>query len=238
MLAKNETDLPISRVTGKPLTMPLCNRSFEDLRDELAKGDKGQDTMRWHVGFSVNESMERSLETLRQVYGKERVYYPMVREMRPVPKRELTESQRNSPFAKLKLVLMPLFPRYFFTQFSLMDEVWHDLFELAHIRGLVCNNDGGRPMPAPIEDTIVAGLRGMEIEGGIPSAATIKQLAYSLGEEVRIMAGALEGHNGTVDRLPDVPIEQLDESARLRLLVTLFGRKSVIELAITDIEKL
>lgn len=192
----------------------------------------------WHVGFSVSDSMERTLETLRQAYGKERVYYPHVRELRPVPKRRLTESKRNNPFAQLEPVLMPLFPRYFFAQFSLTDGLWHDLFELAHIRGLVCDNAGGRPMPAPIADSIINGFRGMEVNGAIPSAATIKRIAYELGEEVRICTGAFEGINGIVDRLPDVPIEQLDESARLRLLVSLFGRRSVIELAITDIEKL
>lgn len=192
----------------------------------------------WHVGFSVNDSMDRALETLRQVYGNEQIYYPHVRELRPVPKRRLTGSRRSGPFAVLEPVLVPLFPRYFFAKFSLTDGKWHDLFGLAHIRGLVCDNAGGRPMPAPVDDSIVAKLKGMQIDGAIPSTATIKQIAYELGEQVRITAGPLEGLNGTVERLPDVPIEQLDESARLRLLVSLFGRRSVIELAITDIEKL
>lgn len=191
---------------------------------------------RWRVGFSVNTSMARALSELRRTYGDQNIYYPMVRELRPIPKRKLPSNLRDSPFAPLESVIFPLWPRYFFVKLSLVDGTWFEVFKDAQVRGIVCDADGTR-QPAEVLDCDIDGLRAQEIDGAIPSKATIKRISYNVGEEVRITTGPLQGHNGTVERMPDIPIEQLDETAKLRLLVGLFG-KSVIELSIMDIEKL
>jgi transcription antitermination factor NusG len=87
-------------------------------------------------------------------------------------------------------------------------------------------------------DSFIAGLRGKEIDGIIPAKATIKDLLFDVGEAVLIRAGCFAGHAAIVDELPDVPIERLDAEHRLKLLVAMFGRKSVVELPVGDIEKL
>lgn len=192
---------------------------------------------RWRVGFSVNSSMNRALAELRRAYGEASVYYPMVRELRPVPKRKVTLSLRDSPFAPLESAVFPLWPRYFFVKLSLTDGEWFKVFKEAQVRGMVCDSDGTR-QPAEVFDCNIEALRSQEIDGAIPSKATIKRISYGVGEEVRIITGPFQGQNGIVERMPDIPIEQLDETARLRLLVGMFGGKSIVELTITDIEKL
>lgn len=192
----------------------------------------------WHVGFSINASMDRALRILRDSYGDEKVYYPLVRELRPRPKRYLAPSQRSSPIGSLVAVLLPLWPRYFFLKFSLLDGKWRNVLERAEIQGLVCSDQHSKRLPAPMDDNVIDELRAKEENGAIPNMATIKELVYERGEKVRISSGPFSGHNGIVDKLPDTPLEQLDETARLGLLVDLFGRKSLVTLAITDIEKL
>jgi len=191
---------------------------------------------RWRVGFSVNSSMNRALAELRRAYGDTSVYYPMVRELRPVPKRKLAPYLRDSPFAPLESSVFPLWPRYFFVKLSLTDGEWCKVFKEAQVRGMVCDSDGTR-LPAEVIDCNIEALRAQEIDGAIPSTATIKRIVYEVGQEVRIIAGPLQGHDGIVEQVPDIPVEQLDETARLRLLVNMFGGKSVVELSITDIEK-
>jgi transcription antitermination factor NusG len=193
---------------------------------------------RWYAGFSVNNSIDRALGCLRNHYGRDRVFYPMVRELRPTPKRTLSKSQRRNPIGSSMTVLRPLWPRYVLIRFSLLDGAWHDLFALAHVNGLLCDDGGGKPMPAPIDEAEIAKVQAMQIDGAIPARATVKRMSFAVGEEVRISFGAFAGHNGTVDKLPDVPIEELDETDRLRLLVSLFGCRIPVELEISDIEKL
>lgn len=200
---------------------------------------RSESGIRWYAGFSVNNSTERALECLRNHYGPDRVRYPMVREMRKAPLRTMSKAQRKSPIATSMTVLRPLWTRYFLIQFSLLDGKWRDLFDLAHIQGLLCSEGGGKPMPAPIDDKEIEKLDGMMVNGAIPSHATVKRIAFvEVGEEVKICFGPFAGHNGTVDKVPDVTIEELDESDRLHLLVSMFGQRVPIELEIGDIEKL
>jgi transcription antitermination factor NusG len=150
----------------------------------------------------------------------------------------MSAKQRNNPFPVMRPTLLPMWPRYFFVRFSLFDGQWRDLFDLARIRGLICDDVGGKPLPAPIDEAVIAGIVSLEVDGAVPSMATVKQIAYEIGEQVRIRTGTFAGHNGVVDGLPDTPLEALDESARLRLLVGMFGAMTPVELSIGDIEKL
>lgn len=190
----------------------------------------------WHVGFCVNDSDARSIACLR--HANYEVYYPQIREMRPTPKRKLAIRQRHSLIRAMEPFYVPFWPRYFFIRFSLMDGKWHELFELAHIRGLICDEQGGKLLPAPIADEVIEGIMAMESNGAIPAKVTMKEISYKLGEKVRINAGALAGHNGIVHDVPSVPVDAVDEVVRLRLLVSLFGASRVVELALSDIEKL
>lgn len=192
---------------------------------------------KWHVAFCVNSSDQRSIDCLRN--AKYEVYYPQIREMRPIPKRRMSLLRRRSPVVEMQSVLTPFWPRYFFIHFSPLDERWHELFELAHVRGLICDEQYGKLMPSPIDDSVIDGIRAMEINGGIPAKVTTQQIIYSIGEKVRIIGGSFTGHNGIVDRLPNVPIERLDDDSKIRLLVSLLGSSGVpVHLSLSDIQKI
>lgn len=194
-------------------------------------------TLRWHVAFCTNTSDQRSIDCLRN--AKYEVYYPQIRELRPVPKRRISLLRRRSPVVEMESVLTPFWPRYFFIHFSPLDERWHELFELAHVRGLICDERHGKLMPSLIDDSVIEGIRAMEINGGIPAKVTVQQIAYSIGEKVKITEGPFRSHTGIVDRLPNVAIGQLDEESKVRILVSLLGSSGVpIELPLSDIEKL
>lgn len=191
--------------------------------------------LHWHVAHSSNASEDRVEKALNKSPYK--FYYPKTIELRRVPKRELTAAERNKPFGIVRPCEVPLFHRYYFVQFDPIDGECWELFKLIGIQGVICDSTSGL-RPAPVHDVYVEWLRSQEVNGAIPGKVTVKKLAYALGEEVRISEGPFAGFNAIVDSLPDDPIERLDESSRLRLLVGLFGRASVVEMAIGDIEKL
>jgi transcription antitermination factor NusG len=190
--------------------------------------------MCWHVVHSSHESEQRVQGALD--HSPYKFYYPKTTAMRKVPKRELTASERNKSIPPMRRYPIPLFYRYYLVRFDPKDDSCWDLFRLFGIQGVICDSTGLRP--APVRDEFVDALRGLEIDGVIPGKITAKKLAYDIGERVRISNGVLSGFNAVVETLPDDPIEDLDESSRLRLLVSLFGRSSVVEMPIGDIEKL
>lgn len=194
---------------------------------------------RWHVGFSINLSDARLIRTLGKAHYE--TYYPMVRELRAMPKRRLTLRHRGNPIAGRRAVLVPLWPRYIFIRFDPLHYEFgrRELFEFAGLQGLLCDEDHGGHRLAPVDDALVERWRGKEINGAIPGHATAKDLIiFKVGETVRINHGPFAGFNGEVTKLPNVPIEELDETARVNILVAMFGGRTPVELELGDIEKL
>jgi transcription antitermination factor NusG len=212
---------------------PLSKRSWQEVNivAPLPEGPA------WYLGFSTHDSDARAIKGLEN--GGYEVYYPKTYEVRKVPKNKLSPKQRRSPFAVKAPILVPMFPRYLFIRFSLFDGQWHEVFDLMGIKGMVCQESGGRPLPAPVADAAIDVLRSREDnKHAIRSEISIRQLAYDVGEVVRVAAGPFAMFNATVEELPDVPISELDSTCRLKLLVHIFGRETPVEMELGDIEKL
>lgn len=189
---------------------------------------------RWHVVHSANIS-ERSVQgCLRNSHYD--FYYPKTTELRKKPKRLLTTRERQKPFAVMYRVEIPIFHRYYLVKFEPEDRKCWELFRAIGIQGIICNEDGLRP--APVLDGFVEALRKLEVNGVIPGKVTLRMIAYEVGEHIRIKEGPFAHFSGIVQQLPDGPVEELDEASRLKVLVALFGRSNVVEMALGDIEKL
>lgn len=194
---------------------------------------------RWHVAQIVSGTEQTVAERLKRLrFG---VYFPLLRVMKTVPRKLLSARQRERGHHLIKRPLLEVFlPGYLFVHFDYDIDLWHDIFDLNGVRGLVCHGN----LPKPIPDSLIEGWQGMEEQGAIPGGAKIHSLfPYRIGETVRITEGAFAGHNGTLDKLPKgyiegTAIEELDESKRVGLLVDLFGQKTRLDLALGEFEKL
>lgn len=160
-------------------------------------------------------------------------YYPQVREMRPVPKRKLTASQRRADMTIMRPQTVPFFPRYIFVRFDITGGLWRDIFGFAGIVGLHCAGD----VPAPIEDTLIERLRSNEIDGAIPGKTKSEHI-FKLGERVRVIDGPFASFYGTVEKLAEVPIEAIDPDTRIKVALNIFGRHTPCELEVSQLAKL
>jgi transcription antitermination factor NusG len=204
-------------------------RAFAEAR---AAGDRGE--LLWYIVRLVGRDHRLSRELLRRQGFP--FYCPLVHEMRSIGQRQLTKAQRRDRNAGVKYtrwVERELFQNYFFVRFVLTHPRWHELFTLANVRGIVCA--GG--VPAAVPDPIIAKMQGCEVRGVIPASTTPREL-FAVGEEVRISEGPFSGFNAKVAELPDKPLCDLDESARLGLLVDVFGRSSFVEMELGSVAKL
>jgi transcription antitermination factor NusG len=193
--------------------------------------DRERGGMRWYL-LSVFAKRDKRACELLEHEGFE-PYYPMMRSLRPIPRRLQSRKQRASLIVPCHKVEQPMFPGYLFARFDLSNPRWHGVFDVAGVRGLVA--EGGLPTPMP--SGVVEGLQAAEINGAIAGSTPVAMLPFAVGDRARIDDGPFAGHNGTITELPSLTIDELDESARVRLLVDLFGRAVPVELAIGDLQK-
>lgn len=203
-------------------------------RQEAEAREKIMDR-RWYLAHAGGSESKTQEEFKRS--GIE-FYYPQTWGQQRVPKRELTSSARKNPMAVMRPVKIGLWKGYYFVRLDLGSRVWREPFERADVHGIVANSEGGRLLPAPVSDGIVKAIRAQEVNGAIPAIMKAREFIFVVGEAVHINGGAFAAHDGIMQEEVEKPIGGLDESVKAKLLVSLFGRMCVVEVPISDIEKL
>lgn len=165
-------------------------------------------------------------------------YCPMIRTMRPVPRRKLKLAARNSPIVPMEEKLVPFLRSYLLVRLDLTKGLWRELFDIAGIAGVIGVQQGGRALPLRVSDAVIAALRKREVNGAIPGETKAPEFMFEVGESVRICDGAYERFDATVAEIPDVPIGGLDESATMKLFVGIFGRQNLVEIPVRSVAKL
>lgn len=170
------------------------------------------------------------------------IYQPLMRLLKPVPRNKLSHSQRKSNLRPTREKIEQFFPGYAFVAFAEAGELWREIFKMKRIRGLATTNN----MPVQVPWKLIDELRSREVEGAIPGALLMENMPFLIGETVRVNTGAFAGFSAEIEIFPDLalsgdgktPIEQLDDSHRVRLLVNIFGRQTPVDMLVADIDKL
>lgn len=122
---------------------------------------------------------------------------------------------------KKKESIKKFYPGYILINIVLDDETWHLVSSTPRVTGFV---GGENPSPVHQEeiDVIVK-----QIEEG-PSTKVMAK--FDMGDPVRIIDGAFANFNGFVDNIdPD--------HNKLRVMVTIFGRQTPVELNFMQVER-
>jgi len=113
------------------------------------------------------------------------------------------------------------YPGYILVEMDLNDETWHLVRSTPRVTGFV---GGTRPVPIPEEEVE---LILQQLNRG--TAPQVK-MQFQKGENVRIIDGPFNNFVGYID---DVDIDH----GRLKVLVSIFGRKTPVELNFFQVEK-
>lgn len=114
------------------------------------------------------------------------------------------------------------YPGYIFVQMAMSDEAWHVVRDTPKVTGFV----GGRkpqPVPAPEIQSVV-----QQVEEG--AAKPRPRVIFSAGDHVRVNDGAFANFTGTIE-------EVKPEKQKVRVLVSIFGRATPVELDYSQVEK-
>jgi len=116
------------------------------------------------------------------------------------------------------------FPGYILVKMTLNDETWHIVKNTPKITGFV--GDKVRPVPVPESD--VQKMTNRIAEGQVKPRPRI---SFSEGENVRVVDGPFSNFNGVVEDVnPD--------KGKVKVLVSIFGRSTPVELDFIQVEKI
>lgn len=115
------------------------------------------------------------------------------------------------------------FPGYILVQMDLDTKLQHFIRHRPNVTGFVGNEKG----PLPLSDKEVEAIRTQMSEGPIQKAAEVQ---FEEGIAVRIKEGPFVNFSGIVE-------EVKPEKRKLRVLVTIFGRATPVEVMYEQVER-
>ena len=88
--------------------------------------------------------------------------------------------------------------------------------------------NGTDRIPVPIRDEEAQRILGVQDEMAVAAAET--EVNFTVGESVSITDGPFSGFSGTVEEI-------LQDRSKLKVVVVIFGRKTLLELSFTQVTK-
>ncbi len=130
---------------------------------------------------------------------------------------ELVKGQKQTKSRKF-------FPGYIFVQMFLNDETWHLVRNASKVTGFV---GGTKTRPPEVPEAEV--FRVTQRMAGMAEKPRPK-VSFSVGENVTVIDGPFSNFQGTVEEINE-------EKAKLKVLVSIFGRPTPVELDYIQVEK-
>ncbi len=149
-----------------------------------------------------------------------------------------TEKVYTVRAGKRVLVEKILYPGYVLIQAELSGELQYIIRnEVPHMSGFLTekrevSHDGGKPqeekLPVPLRDDEARRILGEQDEQAVTDVETV--IDYKVGDPVQITDGPFSGFGGTVEEI-------VEDRSKLKVMVMIFGRKTLLELNFTQVTK-
>jgi transcriptional antiterminator NusG len=165
---------------------------------------------KWYVVHTYS-GYENAVAAAVMKAAENRKMTDLIREVN-IPMETVTEFTDNGE----KTVERKVFPGYVLVKMILTDESWHLVHNVRGATGFVGSD--GEAIPLTEQELYDLGVERREIVVG-----------YAVGDEVKVNDGPLAGFLGTVDELEP-------EKNRVRVVVSMFGRETPVDLELDQVE--
>lgn len=139
-----------------------------------------------------------------------------------VPEEEVMELKNG----QRKQVKRNIYPGYVLVRMDLTDESWSCVRNTPGVTGFVGN--AHHPSPLPL-DEVEKMIAPKELKKSVKP--DIKVVDFSIGESITVM-------DGPFATLPATISEIMPEQAKLKVLVSIFGRETPVELSFNQVQKI
>lgn len=184
---------------------------------------------KWYIVQCGRRTDKQVLDAFERF--KIETYYPTITQMKPLPRRQMSQAQRRAGFAVMAPQEAAVFPRYVFTRFDLREPVWREAFDHAGVGGIMCHSQ----MPIWMPEAVIERVR-KQVGSPVTTSDTFRHV-FGLGDEVVVTNGPFASFPGVVEHVVNLPLEKLDASTRIKVAVNIFGRATPVELEYWQIAK-
>lgn len=190
--------------------------------DEAVTGEdneaaKEQPAKKWYVVTSYSgyeNKVKLALQERIRQFKKEDLFGEIM-----VPSETVTQQTKDG---KTRVRTKTTFPGYVFVEMVMNEETWHLVKNTPKVTGFVGNQRPQEVKPPHIEDV----RKGIS-EGAVKPKP--KQ-QFQVGDEVRVIVGAFANFSGSVQ-------EVKPDKQKLKVMVSIFGRPTPVELDFGHVEK-
>jgi len=137
-----------------------------------------------------------------------------------VPTEEIVELVKG----KRKTSSRKFYPGYILVKMELDDETWHIINSTAKVSGFL----GERQKPTPISDEEAEQILNRMEAGKLKPQP---KYYFETGDEIRVIDGPFTNFNGTVEDVNP-------EKGKIKVLVSIFGRATPVELEFVQVTKI
>ncbi len=167
-----------------------------------------------HTYSGYENKVKSALEEKIRSLGKEDLFGEIL-----VPTEKVVDMVKGVK----KTATRKFFPGYILVNMELTDETWHIVKNIPKVTGFV----GGTQKPPTISEEEVNRITRQMEEGAVRPKPKV---LFERGESVRVIDGPFTNFTGIVE-------EVRPEKGKLRVLVSIFGRQTPVELEFVQVEK-
>ena len=141
-----------------------------------------------------------------------------------VPMEKVIQTRNGKKYQKEKVH----FPGYVMIEAALQGEVPHVIKNISGVISFLSATKGGDPVP--MRQSEVNRMLGIADELAV-NVDNSYMTQYIVGETVKVIDGAFNGFNGTVEKI-------IEDKRKLEVMVLIFGRKTPLELNFNQVGKI
>ena len=131
-----------------------------------------------------------------------------------------TETVEEMVKGERKLSSRKFYPGYVLVHMDLTDESWHLVKDTPKVTGFIGSKEEPVAIPEEEAEKIIA-----QMQEGVP------KIKFETGDKVQVMDGPFTNFTGVVD-------EVRPDRGRVRVMISVFGRPTPVELEFTQLEKI
>jgi transcriptional antiterminator NusG len=171
----------------------------------------------WYIIHTYSGFEKKVAETLKsrvEAAGLQELFGEIM-----IPTEDVIEMRAGKKVVTPKL----FYPGYVLVEMDMNNDTWHMVRSTPRVTGFV----GSGQMPPPLtEEEVDRILHKVEVAAEHPKP----KLKFDRGESVKITDGPFKDFTGVVDEIND-------DRSTLRVMVTIFGRSTPVELDFYQVEK-
>ncbi len=175
------------------------------------------DEVRWYVVHTYSGFEQKARLALKERVRQQKMEKMFAEVL--IPSENVIELVRGEK----KTTSRKFFPGYMLVKMILSDNTWHLVKSTPKITGFV----GNALTPPPVPEEEVARITNQMTEGTLKPRPKVQ---FEEGESVRVIDGPFVNFNGVVE-------EVKPDKGKLRVMVSIFGRSTPVELDFVQVEK-